>query len=131
MSEQWKKWEPMSGLPVKYYVDSIVNNLETLEILLSDAANRNDKIRIVFENCSDAYRKTKRDVQEHALESFQKESNECGFFKITNSAYQQWLSEQSCTFADYMCWQHFCFKGLNFIVDVIVAQEPQIEFIGE
>ena len=46
MTEEWSKWEPLQGLANKYYVDSISEIMEDLEIILSDANDRSKKLRI-------------------------------------------------------------------------------------
>jgi len=51
------------------------------------------------------------------------------FFKVTNSEYIQWLSEQSYGIAESESLIHFSILAGDSIVDVIAAYEPKITII--
>ncbi len=134
-SEQWIKWEPINGLSCKYQIDSVSDTIDGFFIVLSSTTNEK-KIKITFEGYLLSYRKTDESfrqstvtfLEEHYKTKFYAEWT---FFKVINSTYLQWLSEESYGFSDSVPPIHFSFIDDDSILDVVATYEPKVEFIEE
>lgn len=133
-AEQWVKWEPIKGLSKKYYIDSVIDNFDGFNILLSDEADQH-QIKVTFETLVLSYRNTDESfrlsttgfIHENYGKTF---CTEWTFFKVIHSPYVQWLSEQSYGIAESVLPPiHFSFLAINSILDVIATCEPTFEFI--
>lgn len=58
LTEKWVKWEPIEGLAEKYCIKSISDDVNGFTILLFDFKNKNNKLKVFFENSIDAHRST-------------------------------------------------------------------------
>lgn len=132
MIEQWSRWEPAEGLSNKYYIDSISDTMEELEIILSDANDR--RIRVMFENSVDSYKSTDEtyklqlicDLDEQYGTDFY--SNWI-FFKITNSSYIQDTLNGSGVIFNSQEFIHFCIFTSDVAIDILATYEPKVELI--
>ena len=134
MSEKWAKWEPVSGLAEKYDIDSIIDDIESFRMLLATGDESKKKVRVIFEESVDAYRRSDEALRVDLIGDLRQQygGNFYGkwtFFKVENSTYLRWISEQSCTIADSLPYMHFAFIAGNFVVDVIAFYEPKVEFL--
>lgn len=134
MNEQWIKWEPIKGLSANYYVDSISDNMKGFKIVLSEAKNEENKVHIIFKDSIYAYRSTEEGFRLEMLYSLKakygaKFYSEWSFFKINDSIYLKWLSEQSYGITDRLNPIHFCIFTMNFILDIVATYEPKVELI--
>lgn len=132
MQENWERWEPISGLSSKYYVESLSDSIEGFRILLSDAYDEYKKVEVLFEDSVHAYRSTDESFRQSVINKIDERYgtefySEWTFFKVTNSEYIQWLSEQSYGIAESLT--HFSILAGDSIVDVIAAYEPKIAII--
>lgn len=135
MQEQWTRWEPIVGLAGKYYLESIADTFDGFKAFFFDAKNHNKKIQVIFEDSVHSYIRTDESCRSDLIFRLK---NQYGsefyatwtFFKVTNSEYLRWLSEQSCTFSDYLKMQHFSFITMDFILDIVTNYEPRVEFIN-
>jgi hypothetical protein len=131
VEENWERWEPISDLSSKYYIESISDSIKGFSVLLSDANDENKKVEVLFEDSVHAYRSTDESFRQITINSIDERYGtkfyaECTFFKVTNSEYIQWLSGQSYGIADSESLLHFSFLAVDSIVDVIAAYEPKI-----
>ncbi len=54
------------------------------------------------------------------------------FFKVDNSNYVKWLSEQSHGISNHLsCTQHFSILGVDCVFDIIAGYEPKVGLINE
>ncbi|MGC2310232.1 MAG: hypothetical protein WA432_01265 [Candidatus Babeliaceae bacterium] len=133
MLEKWIQWQPIPNLMKKYYIDSISDTFDGFIILLSDENNKSN-VRVMFENSIDAYRstdesfrlKTIHDLGQYYGSSFY---TQWTFFKVINSEYLHWLSEQSYKITDTLSFIHFSFIAADSILDVVTNYEPRVELI--
>ena len=124
----------MPGLSTNYNLVSVVDNMEGFEILLSDDSNDKKGIRIIFKNSVESYRCSD---ETYRLKTFEDLSDQHGtkfyaewsFFRVLNSRYLHWLSEQSCGISDSRPLMHFSFFTTNSILDIITSYEPKVEFV--
>lgn len=135
MKEQWAKWEPIKGLSSKYYIDSISDNIKEFRVILSDTQDEKKKVHVVFENSVDAYRSTDESFRLDMLYSIDKQYGtkfyaEWTFFKVTNSQYLTWISEQSFGITNNLHFIHFSFLAVDSVLDILTTYEPKVEIVG-
>ena len=129
--EIWTHWQVSPKLSGKYSIDFIQDDDHQLALHLSLGKHKNPKVHVYFKNAIYAFRKTDEgfmyktiiQLEQNYGASFYTKNT---FFKIENSAYLQWLTEQSHGLAELLNFSHFCFLGENSIVDVIASYEPEI-----
>ncbi len=136
MQEQWIRWEPVKGLSRKYYVESISDSIEGFKIILFDSSDRRKKVHVIFEDSVDSYRSIDeslkfRDTYELHQQYGSKFSTEWTFFKVINSSYVKWLSEQTYGTVEPEYLTHFVLLAVDSMVDIINPVEPKIEIVIE
>jgi len=136
MKEKWIKWIPAEGLSNKYDIDLICDKTDGFEILFTDFKNEQKKVRVEFKDSVDAYRNTDESFRVKDINSLSEQYGDdfygsWTFFKVENSSYAQWLSEQSYGFLKASDLIHFVFIGANCILDVISTYEPKIHLFEE
>jgi hypothetical protein len=131
MAEQWVRWEPIKGLSNKYFIEYLSADYERLDLILSDAYKIKNNVRIVYAFYPGLHQRVNKKFKEQRLEllhaRYGKEFFDTWtFFKVNNSEYSKWLSEQSDTISDSYQLRHFAFVCANSIVDVFSSYEPEI-----
>jgi hypothetical protein len=127
MTEQWVKWEPIAGLAEHYNIDEVLNTVDGLSIVLSKTDGNNDvKIRVTFDTI-EAYRSTYETFRIKISDQYMGWT----FFRIENSEYLQWLSEQSHGMYDDFKFLHFAIATDDTVLDIIAKHEPKVEFVYE
>lgn len=134
MEEKWVRWTPCQNLAAKYDIDRVCNDIKSLEILLTDYYNQQDKIIVAFKDSVYSFRSCDESLR---VADFADLSSKYGndfygnwtFFKIENSSYAKWLSNQSYEFFKKENFIHFVFMGMNSVLDVVAAHEPLIKKI--
>lgn len=132
MDEIWQRWEPTTELSKKYYIDSIIDNIQGLSIILSDAEIEDSKIEIVFDNSVHAYRSTDESYRQKILNYIDEKYgtefySEWTLFKVVNSEYFEWIYNQSFGIAEIEELNHFSIIAVDSIIDIIAAYEPIIK----
>lgn len=131
MKENWQRWEPISGLVKKYYVESLSDKVNGFELLLSEANNSNI-LQVLFPDSVHAYRSSDESFRQTTLQYLDEQYgsefySEWTFFKVEDSEYMQWLVSQSYEILESELLTHFVFLASDSIVDVIAAYEPLIK----
>ena len=137
MQENWQNWEPISGLSNKYIIDLIKCDSDVgFQIKFSECRNKEKKILVTFKNGVFAYREADEKIKNYAVTKL---SNAEGldiysnwtFFKVTNSSYLKWLSEESGTLSEifYGITNHYAFAAENMLLEVADNSEPIVEVI--
>lgn len=133
MVEEWTKWEPITGLSAKYYIDSISYNNEGFKVLLSEAHNPKKQVVIFFENGVEVYRSADETYRYRLFldlsEKYGDLHGKWTFFKVTNSLFLKWISEQSCTISDDRELIHYSLITGNDVLDIADPLEPKVEII--
>lgn len=134
MIEAWIRWIPINGLAPKYYVASICSDEKGLIIGLYDWNNKNNKVRVTFHSLVGTYRNTYETYRSDFIYKLDERYGSAfygdwTFFKVSNSSYAHWLSEQSSGINDIKSLVHFAFISMETIVDVLSIQEPTVELI--
>lgn len=136
MLEEWTQWKPIKHLVSKYYIDSVVDTIKGFKIELSQYDSPKNKICVLFQNSVYSYRSVDESFISNILGELSKKYGKSffhswTFFKVTNSSYLQWLSQQSEGISDYRLLIHFSFISFDSILDVICDYEPIIECFEE
>lgn len=131
MKEKWIKWEPMGNLAHNYYVESITESLDGLRLVLFDSEKPADKILIRFAKSVDSFRRTTETFTYLTIDTLAEIYGtdfyeKWAFFKVENSEYLKWMSEQSYGISEERDFTHFCFLAVDSIVDVIANYEPEV-----
>jgi len=135
MKEKLIKWEPIKNLEKIYEIKDITFIDLDMTINLFSKKDKKFKMMIYFEGIVFAYRY----VQLNLYKSFEKnvtsvKNNNCintnwPFFKVLNSSYLKWLSEESCTLSDMHGLTHFIVMDTESSVEVLYAGDPEISFL--
>lgn len=135
MKKNWERWEPISGLKDKYNIDSVEDTLmDGFKITLSECCDKGKRVAVTFKNGIFAHRETHEIFR---LATYKLLDDNYGkdfyekwtFFKVTNSSYLKWLSEQSYTLSDVYSVTHYSFLAGNVMLDIAHVNEPTVEFI--
>lgn len=132
MEQVWERWEPTTEMSRKYYVNTISDNIIGLTIILSDSEDEDSMVSIVFDNSVHAYRSTDEGFRQKLINDIDEKYgtefySEWTLFKVTNSEYLEWISDQSYGIAKSEKLMHFSIVAADSIVDIIAAYEPRIE----
>jgi len=139
MTDDWEQWKPISGLLVHYDISSLVDKGGGLFISLVEAKrigeefNANSHVQILF-NRTFAYRNTYETYRyKLILELSEKYGTtfyaDWKLFKVHNSSYVKWISDESCTISDDMELMHFAFITDDVILEVLATCEPTFSFL--
>jgi hypothetical protein len=134
MSEEWIRWIPISGLAPKYSIESVSDSFDGFKVVLFEEFDKKERVIIKFEETVSAYRSTDESYRSKLIVDLDKKYGrdfygDWTFFKVNNSLYLQWLSEQSCTISDHINLLHYVILGGDFVVDFISGLEPNVEII--
>lgn len=136
VTEQWERWDPISYIPGKYDIESVLFKQDTLDVVLFDTHDEKNKIRIFFEEPIDAYRITEETFRRNTFHELDKNHSKdfwhncMFFFTVKNSEYMRWLSQESSGISESSYnFTHFSFFTLNFVLDVIATHPPHIQKI--
>lgn len=135
LKENWLRWEPISNLDGKYNLE-FISNVNEFTLLLSQVKNKDKKVKLSFNKSVEAYRVTYESFRQNLInqltEKYGSEFYSCwAFFKVYNSKYIEWLSEESSGYSDYINLKHFSIFTGEFIIDIIDLFEPTVEIINE
>lgn len=134
LNEIWERWEPIVGLGEKYYVESIQDDMDIFRARLYDKYFSTKRVDIIFHDQVDAYRKTDETLRSQVVLDLDKCYGHEFYatwtlFKVTNSRYIKWLSEESCTISDHMPLVHFVILAADSLVDIVTTYEPKVEHV--
>ena len=133
MQELWTQWKAKEGLANKYSISDIIDGYEGLKIILTQDFS-DISIEILFKS-SFAYHVAQEGLRLRTISTLNKQYNsefysQWTFFKVTNSKYLHWLSEESNTLADSYELMHISIITDNDIVDIAASNEPKITFLN-
>src|SRR5699024_4199064 len=130
MTERWKKWMPVKGLPHKRYNNMLVDGEEGVILNFSD---ENDTKRIIVKfDCNVlSYRKTDEGslmkmlilLDENYGSSFY---YNWSIFKATNTAYINWFLEESSGIYKADESHHYIFLAADDVMEVRYIDIPSI-----
>jgi hypothetical protein len=131
MSEEWIRWEPVPGLVDKYYVKSISDTFTELRVVLCSFNDDKQQVTLSWENSVYAYRTTYESFRQKIVYELDKKYGSdfynWTFFKVKNSSYLQWLSEESYTISDSISFTHYALVATESILDIVSGFDPKVE----
>jgi hypothetical protein len=135
MNEIWTQWKPIDGLSYGYYIDAINDTFDGFSIWLAEEQERSKGVLVSFQNSVYAYRSTSEGFRQRTISMLNDnyEDNfyaQWSFFKVENSKYLQWLSQESFTLTDFLSVNHFVFIAQDSILDIAATYEPRVELIS-
>lgn len=128
--EQWKRWEPVNGIPTRIYNDSLVDSKEGLIITFSNETNTKNLIA-TFDGIVLSYRNTDEGSllkmlnylhQQYGTEFY----SQWPLFKVENSAYLNWFLTESSGIYESRKVEHYVFLTPNDIIEVLSTYDPEI-----
>lgn len=129
-NENWLQWKPNTNiaLPIKYKVESICDIIGVFYIVLAETQNEKNKIKIIYEQSVESYRRTNLLIMKKYLAKHicNYSSALSSYYKVENSEYALWLSNESFGAIETSELIHLVFVGDNWIVDVVSCYEPKI-----
>lgn len=135
--EKWTQWKPLEGLANEYDIISITLAGKEFKILLGDARDDSPDVRISYNDYFiSEFRSTSETFRLSTISYLDKKYggdfySEWSFFKIEDSQYLKWLSEQSYGISDDCRLTHFCILTDDDFFDFIASKEPKVEFVYE
>ena len=132
LGEVWIRWEPAPHLVNRYYIESVCNNCNGFNILLAEEEVPENKVYVRFKDWVNGYRHTDETLRAHLVHELHKKygvqfCSQWTFFRVLNSSYLAWLSEQSSTISDHMNLMHFVIFDSDTAIDIAATYEPTIE----
>ena len=135
-SEEWCRWEPISGLADKYCLVSVVSDEDGFKVILEDDKGIGPNVSIFFKDYVWSYRNVDEnfrikiigDLLEKYGSSFY---GQWTFFTVKESDYFNWLSEQSHEIFNANQFIHFSIVACDDILDIVSCYEPEVTFLEE
>jgi len=136
MHEQWTQWRPIEQIALQYYTTAIIDAATGFHIRLGESNNNPRGLFITFEHSIDACRVTDEGdrftkvlylIDKYGRDFFVK----WAFFKVTNSEYLEWLSQESGNFSDSKSMEHLALITQDSIIDIATSYEPKFEIIAD
>lgn len=132
VKENWLRWNPIPGLAKKYYLTELLHNITAgfiIEMLNED--NQKVGVKIVFAEAVLAYRYTEESLPQFTVHYLRAKYEEEFYsawclFKIENSTYLKWITEESYGIYDDIKLTHFCILTSDQRLDIIVGYEPEV-----
>lgn len=136
MPEQWTKWKPINQLAPEYYMTALIDDTTGFYVRLGESKHNPHGIFITFQHSIGAYRITDESYRASKLLYL---TNTYGhdffaswsFFKVTNSEYLKWLSQEAGGIFDYESNMHLVLITENSILDIATTYEPKIELFTD
>lgn len=135
MNETWEQWHLRADLAQKYSINDLDFTGELFEITLTDCANPNNLLKIIYEDSVRVYRRTKNRSRTRTLSSLKKTYGDLfyeqwTFFRVQNSSYIAWADEEALGtfFPEHQI--HRVFIGDLEMIDVLSVYEPRVELVN-
>lgn len=133
--ETWSFWKPIENISTQCAVDEVISTPTHLVIFLSDD-ERSYNVLFDFSQNFLVYKVAEEacairllyDLDAKYGEGF---CNASALYMIENSSYLNWLAKQSEGILDDQNVRHYCFFGVNYLVDVIASKPPVITLAAD
>lgn len=132
--EIWHRWEPIkSGLIDNYYIDHVDDGMDGFKVLLMQE-NTGQYLELYFIESVWAYRSTEIGMRSDLFYWLSKEYGDdfydkWAFFRVEQSSYIKWISNECSSTIAGINLIHFVIKGLDSVLDIIASEYPEIRFI--
>lgn len=136
-NDNWIPFKPADNVSQKYSIDFLKSSIDDIKfkIILSDANNIDKKIIINIAEGVDFYGKIQneamlkviKDIEEKYGKDFHQKWT---FFKIENSSYIKWLSDESCGIWNFSYFTHYALIGIDSILYFLSSDDDiEIKFL--
>ena len=108
--EQWIKWVPVDELEKKYDIIAIYYDFDGFKVIFRPIDEQKKLLQMLFESGTDCHRETNESFIYSYFENpdvFIDDPN-WTFFKVKNSKYLKWLSENSHQSSDFFLIKTLC-----------------------
>ena len=131
--ELWSYWVPANIEQSDYNIDSLCENGLNFIIILINYEKKDHEMHITFKKAR-CFRRTnelytvarmRMAYQQQTREFFLKRQS----YKIINSEYLQWASQQSDGISDSAQLEHYVVFTDDIVLDILCANEPAITFV--
>jgi len=133
MEEEWVHWNPIEDLEVNFSLESILDTIDGFEVLLTPLHGEKRRLKIRFEASVASFKTTYRPFRNQLILELREKYGESfcsmSLFKVNNSKYIQWLSEDSYTISDYWMLLHYAIFTDNWIIDIVDRSNPIVEWL--
>lgn len=133
LTENWSRWLPNAeGIDGNYYVKKLEEDLGDLKIILASEDSIKE-IEIFFPGIVASYRSTYETFRASLINQLSIKYgddffNEWSFFKVEHdSEYVNWLEYQADGTIQRQYMIHFVILATESVIDIIAANEPQIQ----
>ena len=130
--EHWHAWQPLKKMTGKYYIKSYTNNDFCSLVIVLEKYNVEQQTEVrIFIDSVEAYRVINESYRLKLwvyLSNTHKELNrEWPLFRIEDSTFLNFLSEESQTISDSIHFKHYCIMDSEWSIDIATPTEPLVE----
>lgn len=128
-NETWHIWKPVNNLKKDYFIKSISDYVDKLEIELIGCHGNNQKITFTFKSGIECYQKIDEGSRLLLFEEFCKKYpsdayTQWSFFIRKNSFLLDKIIAEKPNISESSKLIHFCFFTYDFVIDVIAQDNP-------
>ncbi|WP_214784273.1 hypothetical protein [Exiguobacterium sp. s183] len=128
---EWEKWIPLESIPARLYKESLIDDGDSLRIILSDETE-GQKYSFLFDCLVLSYRNSDEGSRIRMLEHLDKhyahlEYGNWTLFKVKNSSYLEWFAQESFERYEGMGEvEQYVFLTSNDVIEVLSVDPPTI-----
>ncbi|WP_214759617.1 hypothetical protein [Exiguobacterium sp. s129] len=128
---EWEKWIPLESIPARLYKESLIDDGDSLRIILSDETE-GQKYSFLFDCLVLSYRNSDEGSRIRMLEHLDKhyahlEYGNWTLFKVKNSSYLEWFTRESLKrYESIVEMEHYVFLTSNDVIEVLSVDAPTI-----
>ena len=128
---EWEKWIPLESIPACLYKESLLDDGDSLRIILSDETE-GQKYSFLFDGLVLSYRNSDEGSRLRTLEHLHQhyahlEYGNWTLFKMKNSSYLEWFAQESLErYEGIVEVEHYVFLTSNDVIEVLSADSPTI-----
>ena len=128
---EWEKWIPVESIPARLHKESLMDDGDTLRIIVSDATE-GQKYSFLFDGLLLSYRNSDEGSRLRMLEHLDRyyahlEYGNWTLFKMKNSSYLEWFAQESLERYEGMGEvEHYVFLTSNDVIEVLSADPPTV-----
>jgi len=126
----FKKWEPISGLPTKIYLEGLHHDYEGFRLLLKASGGQAKMLRITFDPALVYRNIDEGDYLNYGADYSQLEPMEWSFFIVEKSNFLDWFQQVSQEIHDLQNIVHYAIHTPNDCVDILSAYPPKVEWLN-
>jgi hypothetical protein len=123
-----QRWIPLEEIPEKLFLEGLHDDYEGFRLLLKGSGN-SKTLRISFEFVL-GYRNFNESERLKTLNSIPELGKNWSLFIIKNSAFINWLIDESYNKYSEEELNHFVIATPDDVVEVISLNEPQVEWLN-